>query len=566
MLRRPLRLGALLAGLATVVAPTPVGAQPAGALDRHEPAPASDAFFAAPSADVTGILAPALGLTLAYAHNPLVLRTTSGASDPVRWVDHQLILHTLVSVELFQRLKLDVDVPVTLSQGGSSGKLGDVVVTSPSGATLNDLRFGARVALLHQQGWVPAVGLSFSVWAPTGDEAAFTGSPTARYAPSLIVGATHRRFVWSAFLGRRFQAEASNAVVGSQIYGGAGLAARLRGLQVGPELYVSGGTGDRVLGLVKDSWSAEALLGAKYRIGPFHVGLAGGPGIGRGPGTPTVRVLGSLVYAPELGKSSKPPSSPSKPVGDGPSGLAGADAGKPKAAPPSDLDGDGVLDAEDACPRIVGDPSPTAKRRGCPPDRDGDGIFDVDDRCPDKPGVESSDPAKNGCPADTDGDGILDPEDACPLERGKPTTDPKTHGCPIAVRVEGAQIVILQQVNFATNKDVIKADSYNLLEQVAAVLKDHPEIARVAVDGHTDSVGGEKPNLNLSQRRAVSVVKWLTEHGVDARRLEARGFGPRRPIADNKTEAGRAKNRRVEFLIRKRTPDGEAGWIDGPID
>jgi outer membrane protein OmpA-like peptidoglycan-associated protein len=561
-----LRLGALLVGLATILAPVSAGAQPAGALDRFEPAPASDAFFSAPSADVTGVLAPAIGLTLSYAHNPLVLRTTSGNGEPVRWVDHQLVLHTLLSMELFERVKLEMDLPVTLSEGGTSGTLGGIAVTAPAGTKVNDLRVGGRVALLHQDGWLPAVGLSFSVWAPTGDAEAFTGSPATRYAPSLIVGATYRRVVWSAFVGRRFQSETSSALLGSQIYGGASAALRFAGLQIGPEFYISGGTGDKVLGLVRDAASAEVLLGAHYRIGPFIAGVAGGPGLGRGPGTPNARVIGSLAYAPEFGSHDKPlPPPPVKPKPDT-DPADGQGTNKPRSKPSSDLDGDGVLDAEDACPQIVGDPSPTAKRRGCPPDRDGDGIFDVDDRCPDKPGVESSDPAKNGCPADTDGDGIIDAEDACPLERGKPSSDPKANGCPTAVRVEGTQIVILQQVNFATNKDEIKADSFGLLGQVAAVLKDHPEIARVAVDGHTDSVGSEKSNLNLSQRRAVAVVKWLTDHGVDARRLEARGFGPRRPIADNKSEPGRAKNRRVEFLIRKRTPDGEAGWIDGPID
>ena len=134
------------------------------------------------------------------------------------------------------------------------------------------------------------------------------------------------------------------------------------------------------------------------------------------------------------------------------------------------------------------------------------------------------------------------------------------------MRVEGTQIVILQQVVFETARAEIKPDSFNLLEQVVSVLKQHPEIARLAVDGHTDNRGAEKANITLSQRRALSVVRWLTEHGIDARRLEARGFGPRRPLADNATEAGRTKNRRVEFLIKKRTNLGEAGWRDGPVD
>ena len=100
---------------------------------------------------------------------------------------------------------------------------------------------------------------------------------------------------------------------------------------------------------------------------------------------------------------------------------------------------------------------------------------------------------------------------------------------------------------------------------MAALLKDHPEIARVAVDGHTDNRGGDAQNKALSERRARAVVDWLINHGVDARRLEAHGFGQRRPIAANITTMGRAKNRRVEFLIRLRTDRGKAGWVGGPI-
>jgi outer membrane protein OmpA-like peptidoglycan-associated protein len=98
------------------------------------------------------------------------------------------------------------------------------------------------------------------------------------------------------------------------------------------------------------------------------------------------------------------------------------------------------------------------------------------------------------------------------------------------------------------------------------VLKEHPEIARIAVDGHTDNVGQDKANLALSRRRAIAVVRWLVEHGIDERRLEARGFGQRRPIADTKTAEGLSKNRRVEFQILKKTELGERGWKDGAVD
>jgi outer membrane protein OmpA-like peptidoglycan-associated protein len=232
----------------------------------------------------------------------------------------------------------------------------------------------------------------------------------------------------------------------------------------------------------------------------------------------------------------------------------------------ADRDGDGVSDGDDACPDVVGDATPTAKRRGCPPDRDGDGVPDRFDRCPDRRGVDAVDPDKRGCPADGDGDGIPDEEDACPADKGIATGDRATHGCPKSVRFEGKQIVILEQIHFATGRDVIEADSSGVLDQVAQVMRDHPDLARVAVEGHTDDEGAEQANLALSQRRAVAVVRALVSRGIDARRLEARGYGPRRAITDNKTPEGRAKNRRVEFLVVLRTDRGEAGWRDGPVD
>jgi OmpA-OmpF porin, OOP family len=480
-----------------------------------------------------------------------------------------MILHTLVSLQLFQRVEVDIDLPFTLSQGGTTGSLLGTSVVAPSGATLNDVRVGGRVALLKQDGAVPAAALALSAWIPTGDAESFAGGGSARYAPSLIVGADYRRFLWSATLGGRFQKEHVGQLLGSQVLGGAAVAFKWQTLQIGPEVTLWASAGDRVSTLVQGGAGGEVLLGARYGLGPFLLGAGGGPGVGQGVGTPTYRLFASLAWSAELGAPPRSgagaPQVASEEKKATPLLPTPAPVVKPPP-PPSDIDGDGVADSEDKCPTVVGDARPEAVRRGCPADRDRDGIYDVDDRCPDEAGFASDDPARNGCPVDTDGDGILDTLDACPNEQGKATLDPKTNGCPAAVRVEGTQIVLLQQVIFETARAEIKPDSFGLLEQVVSVLKQHPEIARLAVDGHTDNRGAEKANINLSQRRALSVVHWLTEHGIDARRLEARGFGPRRPLADNATEAGRTKNRRVEFLIKKRTDLGEAGWRDGPVD
>lgn len=111
------------------------------------------------------------------------------------------------------------------------------------------------------------------------------------------------------------------------------------------------------------------------------------------------------------------------------------------------------------------------------------------------------------------------------------------------------KIEIKKQVHFATNKDVILPDSAPLLDQVAATIISNPRLKLIRIEGHTDDQGDDAYNLELSQRRAGSVVRALIDRGVDAGRLKAVGYGETKPIESNKRPAGRAKNRRVEFMI-----------------
>ncbi|GAB4298984.1 MAG: hypothetical protein Kow0090_14460 [Myxococcota bacterium] len=215
----------------------------------------------------------------------------------------------------------------------------------------------------------------------------------------------------------------------------------------------------------------------------------------------------------------------------------------PSSSPP-DSDGDGLDDCIDKCPNDPGAPN----NNGCPwGDRDGDKIIDPQDACPDEPGL----PEFQGCP-DRDGDGVPDKEDKCPDEPGVPELD----GCPppkykkIVVNIEEGEIEIKEQVHFEYNKDVIKPESFPLLAEIADAINTIPKEYRISVEGHTDSTGSDAYNKKLSDRRANSVVKHLTErHGIDRRRLQAIGWGEERPIASNRTERGKQMNRRVEFLI-----------------
>ncbi len=237
---------------------------------------------------------------------------------------------------------------------------------------------------------------------------------------------------------------------------------------------------------------------------------------------------------------------------------------------PKDKDGDGVLDKVDECPDTKG----PEENFGCPwPDTDGDTVLDKDDQCPE----EAGEVGNNGCPwPDTDGDGLLDKDDSCPQIAGPaenqgcpwPDTDsdgvldkddncpdvPGTvanNGCPeVTEEVQKTLNEYAKTILFDSGKSSIKAESNQVLRDIINILNEYPT-AKFTVEGHTDSAGSNKLNQRLSDSRANSVKNYLVENGIDQFRLSAVGFGEDRPIATNKTRAGRAKNRRVEINLVK---------------
>ena len=116
-------------------------------------------------------------------------------------------------------------------------------------------------------------------------------------------------------------------------------------------------------------------------------------------------------------------------------------------------------------------------------------------------------------------------------------------------KVVGKKIEISEKVMFDTAKATIKPESHGLLNDVAEVMNEHAGIKKVRIEGHTDSDGSKKYNKKLSQNRADSVKAFLVDAGVDEDRMEAVGYGENKPIADNDTDEGKEKNRRVEFNI-----------------
>ena len=212
---------------------------------------------------------------------------------------------------------------------------------------------------------------------------------------------------------------------------------------------------------------------------------------------------------------------------------------------PIDSDGDGVYDYLDLCPNTPAAAIGMVDQNGCPLDTDKDGVYDYMDECPETPAVARNFVDSVGCFLDTDGDGVYDYEDQCPTIAGVK----ENLGCPeIKREIRNLLKKAMSGIQFENAKATIKPNSYKILNDIAKIFIDNPTYI-VEVQGHTDNVGKYDYNIDLSERRAQAVRTYLINQGVPAERLSAHGYGPDRPIDDNKTKAGRAKNRRVEFNI-----------------
>ena len=224
--------------------------------------------------------------------------------------------------------------------------------------------------------------------------------------------------------------------------------------------------------------------------------------------------------------------------------------------PERDSDGDKIFDESDQCRTVAEDYDGFEDEDGCPEyDNDNDQIVDTKDQCPNEPEDYDAFQDEDGCPedlVDTDNDGIMDNVDRCIRQPETKNDYMDADGCPDkrpnGVRITETAIVIEDKVYFETAKAVILPKSYPILNSVAQVLKDYSKI-QVEVQGHTDSDGSDTYNRKLSDDRAQSVKEFLIEAGVEAERLQSKGYGEDVPIAENDTAEGKEKNRRVEFKI-----------------
>jgi len=215
--------------------------------------------------------------------------------------------------------------------------------------------------------------------------------------------------------------------------------------------------------------------------------------------------------------------------------------GLPKFAGCPDTDGDGVEDSQDKCPNTT--TSTPVDASGCPLDSDGDKVPDNLDKCPNTPKGTVVD--STGCPADSDNDGVLNNVDKCPNTAGPASNS----GCPeIKEEAKKRLNFATRGIFFRTGKASLRPASYPMLNEIVSIINEYPDY-NLRLGGHTDAVGSAASNLVLSQGRVDAVKAYLVSKGVAQERLEATGYGETKPIASNKTAAGRAKNRRVELEL-----------------
>ncbi|HKY39351.1 MAG TPA: OmpA family protein [Polyangiaceae bacterium] len=539
------------------------------AINRFDPAERGSDWFTADSLDLRGHGRLMLGATGDLGHKPLVLYDQDG-EELQAIIEDQLFVHVGGSLVLWERLRLGVSLPILAYQAGEGGTLGGTSFVASEDAAIGDVRAGLDVRLVGKYRWPASLAAGVAVFAPTGKEQAFASDGQVRVLPRLLLGGDIGNLAYAAKLGVLYRANDSGfngSPTGTEAVVAAAIGYRSDDgkLVLGPELFGSTVVSSGDAFFSRRGTPFELLLGAHYKPhDDLRIGAGFGPGLTRGFGAPQFRGVLSLEWAPEPEKEPlvlRPPRAPSDRDKDGildrndacpdEPGVESDDPKKHGCPLPGDKDGDGILDLDDACPDEAGVASDDPEKNGCPRrDKDKDSVFDEDDACAFEPGIRTRDPLTNGCPPpkDSDADTIMDPDDACPQAPGEKDPDPKKNGCPVA-RVEQGQIRILERIEFENNSAKIRPESERILQAVLKVMTEHPELTKLSVDGHTDNRGAPNHNLDLSRRRAASVMKWLTDHGIAKARLSSKGFGMTKPLDSNDSDAGRQNNRRVEFQI-----------------
>ncbi len=571
-----------LVALVCCFSPTPASGQantpiPNMDLKHFDAVPGPYALWGVHTARGLGHLGIFAGLLNNYANDLLVIRGANGYIS--RPIQHRMTSDIALALGLFRWIEVGVSLPIFWRQIRSNFPLGQNVVQGDT--NIGDLRLSSKVMLMHNdkfKGFGLSVVLDLSL--PTGGDKMLMRSSTATFTPRLILDYRHSSgFVVALNAGYRFRGRAQllDLVVADELRFALGMEVPLffREVSVVGELETAIGVG-QLTGESKRPLSAdsptELRLGIRWRHAPsgLMLGLGAGVGLSQGYGAPDLRILFSLGWSFDLAKRK-----PILPFRNKVRVAQATPASRPNLPPPPKLTG---------VPKTVVRPPPKARVGTLPSlstaapalstavwstmvkeankkDADGDGIPVPQDKCPLKAEDFDHFEDSDGCPdPDNDRDGIPDTRDKCPKQKEIYNGVKDDDGCPDKGKSKivwkrgtnsSGKIQINEKIFFNSGSDKIKRRSLPLLRQLAGFLKSNWLIREVQIEGHTDSRGDPEMNVDLSERRARRVMSVLVRLGVAQVRLQAKGFGSRKPVASNSSRKGRAANRRVVFKVLK---------------
>jgi OOP family OmpA-OmpF porin len=561
-------------------------------LDRFEPAAPGSRFFAADSLELDGDLRVTPGVASTYGRRLRIFGTPEGTVRQL--VASELVVRPGLSIVLAPGARFALSVPVYF-QSGQGENLSGHYYEAPRSPVLGDTRLGFDLRLAGPRPGHDGVTLASGVAAylPSGSRDDYTSDDYTRVGLRLAAAARARWLVAALSVGYMYRRELDDfgaLRLGSELEGTFGLGWTDGAWVIGPEVRAS--TILRNQAFKVPATPVESLFGVRRTTGDLTLGVAGGPSLVHGVGTPDYRLLADVewtfgrarpadrdhdgvmddadacpdVPGPAFGPATGCPEAPRDRDGDGVvdavdacpdvPGVHTADAVTNGCA---DRDHDGIPDPVDACPSTPGAPSADARKHGCPlvHDADGDGIPDASDACPSSPGAASADRLTNGCvppaplPPDRDKDGVADADDACPDDPGKRRDDPTSSGCPL-VRWGGDRVILAEPLQLSADGPTFAGpEAFAILDAIAAWFAVHEEVQLVRIEAYSDEATPKqrRQRAQWTAEQARIVRDELIRRGVAKTRIEAKGMGDAAPLAPNDTPEDRAKNRRIELRI-----------------
>jgi len=535
---------------------------------RFLPAPSYHSFMTTDTARLLPAMGLGVDLTFDYAWRPLQVRTSTNLERQYGMIDGLVGGHLRAGFAPADWVEIDVIFPFMQVTQVGTGLAG--VGGNRAHYSIGDIELSGRFRLLAEEKAVGIAVIPFVAF-PSGSKKLYATRGTFTLGARAAVSRHWKVFHFGAHIGYRLVPgqsviNDSVAVDDELMYGlGVGVSPVPAWLDINLELMGAGTVGPErfrlppqdLTGGIHSPLELHANARLRTPIG-LDVVVGGGPGLTLGAGTPGFRVYVGVSWAPPLSGGDDP---------DGDRILGKADLCPNEredrdlfedhdGCPEPDNDGDGILDLDEADRRCRNKPEDMdgfEDEDGCPDlDNDEDGNPDTSDKCPLEPEDVDGHEDTDGCPdEDNDGDGNPDTTDLCPDRPEDMNGVKDDDGCPDEVKavVKAEKILILDKILFVTDSDKIIMDSYPVLDAVKQTLKEHTEIKRVRIEGHTDSRADDDYNMELSIKRAEAVMRYLVEHGVEPSRLEATGYGETKPLASDDTEENMQKNRRVEFTI-----------------